>query len=151
MELDPDFREFVRLFIDNEVRFLIIGGYALAAHGAPRYTGDLDAWIWLDRTNAERVVEALRQFGFGSLGLSVADFTTNDTVIQLGRPPHRIDLLTTIDGVSFDDAWTRRIECTAGDLSFPCISKEDLIANKRAVGRPQDLVDVERLKNLPGG
>ena len=151
MDLDPDFREFVQLFIDNEVRFLIIGGYALAVHGAPRYTGDLDAWIWLDRTNAERVVEALRQFGFGSLGLSVADFTTNDTVIQLGRPPHRIDLLTTIDGVSFDDAWTRRVQFTAGDLSVPCISREDLIANKSAVGRPQDLADVERLKNLPGG
>lgn len=145
MRLDPDFKEFVERFTANEVRFLIVGGYAVAAHGLPRYTGDFDAWIWVSPDNATRVLRALNEFGFGSLGLTEADFNQENQVVQLGFPPHRIDILTSIDGVDFESAWRRRmtIELDGGPLSF--IGLEDLLTNKRAVGRPQDLADVERL------
>ena len=145
MELDKDFNEFVELFIAHEVRFLIVGGYALAAHGLPRFTGDLDAWVWADEANAARILAALGDFGFGDVGVTVADFSRADSIVQLGFPPYRIDILTSIDGVAFDDAWTRRVTMDVGSLRVPFISREDLIVNKRAVGRPQDLADVDRL------
>lgn len=109
MRLDPDFREFVESFNDHDVRYLVVGGYALAAHGLPRATGDFDAWVWVGGDNAQRVVEALTAFGFGSLGLAITDFDRADSVIELGYPPYRIDILTSIDGVEFDDAWSRRL------------------------------------------
>lgn len=146
MELDPDFNEFVQLLLANEVRFLIIGGYALAAHGAPRYTGDLDTWLWIDSDNAHRVLLTLENFGFGSLGITREDLLTPDTEIQLGYPPHRIDLLTGIDGVDFGDAWSRHVEFDINGVRVPFISREDLIANKKAVARPQDLADVAKLE-----
>ncbi len=146
MELDQDFNEFVQLLLANDVRFLIIGGYALAAHGAPRYTGDLDTWLWVNRDNANRVLVVLESFGFGSLNITREDLLSPDTVIQLGYPPHRIDLLTGIDGVGFDDAWTRRVEFVINGELVPFISREDLITNKKAVARPQDLADVAKLE-----
>ena len=94
MELSPDFQEFVRSFVEHDVQFLIVGGYALAAHGHPRYTKDLDVWVWPDPSNAERVVGALAAFGFGELGLTASDFRDPDVVVQLGREPQRIDILT---------------------------------------------------------
>jgi hypothetical protein len=145
MDLDKDFREFVELFTAHEVRFLIVGGYALAAHGLPRFTGDLDAWVWVDSDNSERIVAALRDFGFGDVGITISDFDREDSVVQLGFPPSRIDILTSIDGVRFDDAWNRRVVIDVGALKVPFISREDLIVNKRAVGRPQDIADVNRL------
>ncbi len=145
MQLDQDFNEFVGLFLDNDVRFLIVGGYALAAHGLPRLTGDLDAWIWISDENAERVIKALTEFGFGALGLTVADFNRRDSVVQLGYPPHRIDILTEIEGVSFEPSWGRRLEVVLDGRLVPIIGREDLIANKRASGRPQDIADVARL------
>ena len=145
MDLDPDFHEFVASFIDNDVRFLIVGGYALAAHGLPRYTGDLDAWVWVDAENARRVVAALTSFGFGSLDLDAEDFTLPDVVVQLGHSPLRIDVLTSIDGVSFEAAWPRRLIVSIDGLDVPFISRDDLIANKRAADRPQDRADVARL------
>lgn len=147
MELDHDFNEFVQLLLANNVRFLIIGGYALAAHGAPRYTGDLDTWIWLNPDNAARLLLVLDSFGFGSLDISREDLLNPDTVIQLGYPPHRIDLLTGIDGVGFDEAWNRRVEFEVNGRQVPFISREDLITNKKAVARPQDLADVAKLEN----
>jgi len=123
----------------------IVGGYALAAHGLPRYTGDLDAWVWVDTENARRVMAALTSFGFGSLGLKEADFVTPDVVVQLGHPQLRIDLLTSIDGVNFDDAWPRRVILSIGGIDVPFIGRDDLIANKRAADRPQDRADVARL------
>lgn len=147
MQLDQDFNEFVGLFLDNDVRFLIVGGYAVAAHGLPRLTGDLDAWIWVGDDNASRVIQALAEFGFGTLGLTVDDFNHRDSVVQLGYPPHRIDILTDIDGVSFESAWEQRIEVEIGGRSVPFIGRDDLIANKRASGRPQDVADVARLTN----
>lgn len=149
MDLDRDFREFVGSFIGHEVRFLLIGGYALAAHGLPRATGDLDTWVWLDRDNASKIIAALDEFGFGSLGLSVDDFVEPEIVVQLGCPPHRIDIITSIDGVDFDDAWERRMMVNVGGVEVPIIGREELILNKIAAGRPQDLADVARLRAGP--
>ena len=149
MKMDRDFREFVESFLDHDVRFLIVGGYALAAHGAPRYTGDLAAWLWVDRGNAEKIIAALADLGFGSLGIAITDLIDPDLVIQLGYPPRRIDLLTGIDGVDFNDAWDRRIEIDVDGQKIPFISRTDLIANKTAAGRPQNLADVARLEPNP--
>jgi hypothetical protein len=147
MEMDQDFNEFVELFLDHDVRFLIVGGYALAAHGVPRYTGELDAWLWVDAGNAARTLQALDEFGFGTLGIDVSDLTNTDSVVQLGYPPHRIDLLTVIDGVAFDEAWERRVEVEVSGRTVPFISRQDLIVNKLAAARPQDLADVDRLQS----
>jgi len=150
MQLDEDFSEFVALLAAHDVRYMIVGGYALAAHGLPRATGDLDAWIWTDQQNAQRLLEALEEFGFGGIGISESDLTSADCVVQLGYPPYRIDLLTRIDGVEFDDAWTRHIQLVLGGVTVPFIGRTDLIVNKRAVGRPQDVADVKRLTEHPG-
>lgn len=145
MQLDPDFREFVESFNEHEVRYLVVGGYALAAHGLPRATGDFDAWVWIGGDNAERVLAALTAFGFGSLGLEVADFDRADSIVQLGYPPYRIDILTSIDGVEFDDAWSRRLSVEADGLALEIIGREDLVRNKVVADRPQDRADVARL------
>lgn len=145
MHLDRDFREFVESFVAHEVRFLVVGGYALAAHGLPRATGDLDAWVWVDPANADRIVAALTDFGFGDLGLTPRDFLTPGVVVQLGYPPVRIDILTSIDGVEFDAAWPRRMTIEIDGLPVDVIGRDDLVANKRATGRTQDAADVERL------
>jgi hypothetical protein len=146
MHLDPDFSEFVECFTVHDVRYLVVGGYALAAHGLPRATGDFDAWIWVDDENAKRVVAALTAFGFGQLGLTVDDFNRPDSVVQLGYPPYRVDILTSIDGVDFSDAWTRRLTVEVDGRPLQIIGRADLVANKVAAGRPQDLADVERLR-----
>lgn len=145
MDLDPDFREFVESFVAHDVRFLVVGGYALAAHGLPRATGDLDAWVWIHPDNAQRIIRALTDFGFGDLGLTADDFSQPDTVVQLGYPPYRIDVITTIDGVDFDDAWANKLTIDVDGLRFDVIGRNDLIQNKRAAGRAQDVADVERL------
>ena len=149
MQFDKDFSEFVALLAAHDVRYMIVGGYALAAHGLPRATGDLDAWIWTDQQNAERLLVVLEKFGFGGIGISESDLTADDCVLQLGYPPYRIDLLTRIDGVEFEAAWGRHIELVLGGVKVPFIGRDDLIANKRAVGRPQDVVDVKRLTEFP--
>ena len=146
MEMDQDFKEFGRLLLEHDVRFLIVGGYAVAVHGAPRFTGDLATWIWIDGANAERLLAELEDFGFGSLPLSVDDLVAPDLVIQLGYPPHRIDLLTGIDGIEFDEAWERRISVRIDEDELPFISRDDLITNKLAAGRPKDLADVAALE-----
>ncbi len=148
MHLDPDFKEFVESFIAHDVRFLVIGGYAVAAHGLPRATGDFDAWVWIDSSNARRIVGALADFGFGDLDLGEDDFNREDSVVQLGYPPYRIDIITSIDGVDFEQAWERRMLVDVDDLVLNIIGRDDLIRNKVAVGRPQDLADVERLRQL---
>jgi hypothetical protein len=109
MELNRDFQEFLKFFIGHDVRFLIVGGYALAAHGHPRYTKDLDVWVWADPSNAQRVVDALEEFGFGGLGLSPTDFEETDAVVQLGREPQRIDILTFATGLDFAEAYENRV------------------------------------------
>ena len=145
MELNHDFQEFLRSFVAHDVRFLIVGGYALAAHGHPRYTKDLDVWVWTDSTNAERVVAALEEFGFGGLGLSVSDFEEPGMVVQLGREPQRIDILTFASGLLFSEAYERRVTVEVGDVPVPFISLDDLRTNKLATGRLRDLADVAEL------
>ena len=145
MELNPDFQEFLRSFVDHDVRFLIVGGYALAAHGHPRYTKDLDVWVWTDPDNASRVIEALEDFGFGGLGLSAADFEDPDMVVQLGREPQRIDILTFATGLSFEQAYAARITVEIGGVPVPFISVDDLRTNKLATGRLRDRADVADL------
>lgn len=145
MRLNRDFSEFIACFVDNDVRFLVVGGYALAAHGHPRYTKDLDVWVWLDPTNAERILAALDDFGFGDLDLTAADFLDPDVVVQLGHEPQRVDLLTFLSGVEFDDAYGRRVLVDVDGLDVPFIGRDDLRANKLASGRLQDLADAEQL------
>ena len=145
MKLDKDFNEFVELFVANGVRFLIVGGYALAAHGYPRATDDFDAWVWANSENAEKIVECLAEFGFGSLNLTTDDFTTLDRVVQLGYPPYRIDIITSISGVEFENAWANRWVIDVDGMQVPFIGRDDLLTNKRATGRPKDLLDVEYL------
>lgn len=150
--LNRDFKEFAELLGAKGVDYLLVGGYALAAHGHPRYTGDIDFWVRPTEQNLIRLLDALRDFGFGSLGLGVDDFAA-DTVVQLGHPPRRIDLLTAIDGVSFDACFLRREEVEVDGLRLKIIGLEDFKANKRASGRAKDLADLECLEppRLPRG
>jgi predicted nucleotidyltransferase len=143
--LNPDFRELLELLDRHDVRFLVVGGYSVALHGHPRYTKDLDLWILADGSNAERLLAALGDFGFGSLGLSAGDFTAPGHVVQLGVAPARIDLLTSLSGVDFETCWARRETVDVDGLRLPVISLDDLRANKRALGRHQDLADLEAL------
>jgi hypothetical protein len=144
--LTKDFVEFIECCVARDVKFLIVGGYALAAHGHPRATKDLDVWILMEQGNAEQLVGALDDFGMESVGLEASDFIEPDIVVQLGYPPLRIDLLTSASGVEFETCWSRRMMATVGSVEAGFISYEDLIANKRASGRPQDAVDVEVLE-----
>jgi hypothetical protein len=148
MELDRDFSEFIASCTAHDVRYLIVGGYAVAAHGYPRFTKDLDVWFWMDARNADRLISALNDFGFGSLGLTPNDFLEPGAIVQLGYPPKRIDILTQPDGVRFDDCWERRVEVEIGGQRVPFISAHDLIVNKKASGRPQDIADVAVLLEM---
>jgi predicted nucleotidyltransferase len=142
--LNRDFKEFAELLNAKGVEYLVVGGYALAAHGHPRYTGDIDFWVDAAPENIARLLSVLSDFGFGSLGLSAADFNT-DTVVQLGQPPRRIDLLTAIDGVEFDACFVRRELVELAGVQLNIIGLEDFKANKLAAGRLKDLADVESL------
>jgi predicted nucleotidyltransferase len=142
--LNRDFREFAGLLDARGVDYLIVGGYALAAHGHPRYTGDIDFWVRPEPQNIARLLQALQDFGFGSLGLSAADFVA-DSVVQLGQPPRRIDLLTSIDGVDFAACFTRRDSVVVDGVRLDIIGLEDFKTNKRAAGRLKDLADLESL------
>ncbi|HEX8265796.1 MAG TPA: DUF6036 family nucleotidyltransferase [Pyrinomonadaceae bacterium] len=143
--LNPDFREFVELLNSNSVKYLIVGGYAVAFHGHPRYTKDLDVWLELSEENAERVVQALRDFGFGSLNFTKEDFLLTGQVVQLGYPPSRIDLINSPDGVDFAECFASRIEIEIEGLKISIIDLENLKKNKKASGRLQDLADLEKL------
>lgn len=146
--LNPDFKELLQCFNDAEVEYLLVGGYALAAHGVPRYTGDIDLWVRISAKNAQRILRALDTFGLGPLNLSSEDFLAENQVVQLGYPPVRIDLLTTLDGLDFDQAKTSAGFLQAEGVNIPLLSRDDLIRNKKASGRLQDLADVERLEAL---
>jgi len=144
--LNQDFREFIQSLNDNGVRYLVIGGYAVAFHGHPHYTKDIDIWIGMHAENAANIVKALEQFGFASLGLQVSDFTAPDQFILLGYPPNRIDLITTTPGVDFDTCFTARVQTEIDGLQVNFIDLENLKRNKKAVGRHQDLADIENLE-----
>lgn len=148
MDLSRDFHEFFSSLERHEVRYLLIGGYAMAAHGVPRFTKDLDIWVWMDPENAGAMLAALDEFGFGGLGLTEGDLLADDTIIQLGYPPQRIDVLTTPSGVRFEDCWDGRLEIAIDGLTIPVLGLQGLIDNKTAAGRDQDLVDVRVLRRL---
>ncbi len=145
MEIQPDFKELLELFNAHKVKYLIVGGYALAFHGAPRYTGDIDIFVSPDAKNAIRILKALDEFGFGSVGLTEEDLKTPNKVVQLGFPPVRIDIITSISGVSWDDAFKKHEQGEYGDIPVNYIGKEHYVANKRASGRKKDLADLEAL------
>jgi hypothetical protein len=143
-----DWFDFIAALLDAQARFLIVGAHALAAHGVPRATQDMDVWIDPTAHNAVRVWDAMQRFGApaDALGIAMADLTTPDTVIQFGLPPNRIDLLTSINGVSsFDDAWSARLEQDVRGRSVPFLGRAAFVANKRASGRHKDLGDIESL------
>lgn len=146
MVLNQDFKEFIQSLNNNQVRYLVVGGYAVAFHGHPRYTKDIDIWVNRDSENAARIVAALDDFGFGELGLTESDFLEPGQIIQIGYPPNRIDLLTSIKGVEFVDCYRSRVIVGLEGLTLNFIDLDSLIQNKIASGRYQDLADVENLK-----
>lgn len=145
--LNQDFKEFLELLRRHSVRYLIVGGYSVAIHGHPRYTKDLDVWIFAESGNATRLLAALDDFGFASLELKEEDFTVPGYVIQLGQPPIRIDLLTSLTGVEFEQCWNNKLTLDLDGMDLPFISLEDLKTNKQALGRHQDLADLENLSS----
>lgn len=148
MSISKDFEELFALFTAHGVKALVVGGHAFAFHARPRYTKDIDIWIEPTPENAERLLRALEDFGFGGLGLTVKDFTEARRFVQLGYPPNRIDLLTSIPGVDFAEAWANRIEDLYGNQTVAYLGRDELIRNKEAAGRPQDLADLAVLKRF---
>jgi len=142
MFLNKDYQEMLSALNDAGADYLVVGAYALAAHGNMRATGDIDIWVRPTLENARKVWLALEVFKAPKRGLKLEDFCTPDIVYQIGVVPFRIDLLTAIDGVAFDDAWENREETAFGGVRFAVLGRVDLLANKRASGRPKDLVDV---------
>lgn len=145
MKLVRDFEAFIELLNKNEVKYLVVGGYAFAIHAYPRFTNDIDFLILTTQSNAEKIILALNEFGFSASNISPEVLLKEGKVIQLGRPPYRIDLLTSIDGVNFTEAWKRKVVGKYGNQTLYFISKEDLILNKKASGRRKDLEDLEDL------
>ena len=144
--LSKDFKEFIELLNECKVRYLVVGGYAVAFHGHPRYTKDLDVWIDLSPVNANNILNALKKFGFGSLGLKQDDFLESDQIVQLGYPPNQIDILTALKDLKFEDCYKAKVEVEIQGLHINFIDIESLKKNKRATGRPQDLADAENLE-----
>ena len=145
MEVQQDFRDLLELFNKHKVDYIVVGAYALGFHGAPRYTGDLDVFVQPEPINARNIVRALHEFGFGSVGITEADFEGEGRVVQLGYPPVRVDIITSITGVSWEQARSGRAQGQFGDLLVYYLGRDDLIANKRALGRKKDLADLEAI------
>ncbi|MDB5159212.1 MAG: nucleotidyltransferase family protein [Mucilaginibacter sp.] len=146
MMFEPDFVDFIELLNRHDVAYMVIGAHALAFHGRPRHTGDLDIWIEPSNENATKMVALLKEFGFGSLGLKEADFLKPNYVTQLGYPPLRIDILNSISGVEFSEAYINKIEGEVDGLKINFINVTEFIQNKEASGRQKDLGDVAALK-----
>lgn len=148
MKLHRDLREFIELLNSHGVEYLVVGGHAVAFHGHPRFTADIDFWVRPENGNGRRLVEVLRGFGFEQLGLAANDFVEPERIVQLGQPPHRIDLLTSVSGVDFDTAWQTREAGVLDGLPVSFLALESLIENKLASGRANDLADVAQLKAI---
>jgi hypothetical protein len=143
---NQDFKEFIESLNANQVRYLVVGGYAVALHGHPRYTKDLDVWVECSPDNALALLKALGQFGMGSLGLTVDDFLVPDQVVELGYPSNRIDILMGISGIEFGDCYPQRVKVVLDGVEVNFIDLENLRKNKKASGRLQDLADLENLE-----
>lgn len=146
MGLHRDFKEFIESLNTHKVKYLVVGGYAVAFHGHPRYTKDLDVWVSRDRANLTKLVEALRHFGVGALGYSTEALSPPDTFIQIGVPPVRIDILNSLLGVRFVDCYRKRNRKKIDGIEISFIDIESLMKNKAAVGRKRDLADIEDLR-----
>lgn len=149
--VNRDFRDLLAAFGARDVRFLIVGAYAVTFHARPRFTKDLDVWVEPSEANAPRVVQALAEFGapLQVHGVTAADFVRPGVVYQMGLPPNRIDILTAVDGLDFAACWPRRVVSAYADVAVHYLAKSDLILNKRHVARPQDLEDVKALEREP--
>ena len=147
--MNSDFSDLLRLMAEHQVRFLVVGGYAVIRYTEPRYTKDLDLWIEPTAENAERCFRALAAFGAPLAGLGPLDFTQQGYIYQMGVAPTRVDVLMALPSLSFADAFDRRVVIELDGLTIPILSKDDLIASKLAAGRPQDLLDVESLRDSP--
>lgn len=148
MTLDQDFEDFVSLLNKHDVAYMVVGGYALAFHGKPRHTGDLDIWIETSESNAEKMCAVLVDFGMASLSLSKSDFLEEGTITQIGYPPLRIDILNEIDGVNFREAYANKLIIDVEGMPVNYIGLDDLIKNKKASGRHQDISDIKSLNKL---
>ncbi len=146
MEIQQDFKELLELLNAHNVQYVIVGAYAMAFHGVPRFTGDIDILVKPDSANAEKILAALKEFGFGSVDLTESDFDEPDKVVQLGVSPVRIDLITSLTGVSWKQAFSTRVEGSYGDLKVYYLGRNELISNKKSLGRKKDLADVEALE-----
>jgi predicted nucleotidyltransferase len=148
MTLEKDFEDFVCLLNKHSVDYMIVGGYALAFHGKPRHTGDLDIWINVSEENALRIVRVVNEFGMASLGMTEGDFSQKGIITQIGYPPLRIDILNEIDGVDFTEAYPNKLIIDIDGLPVNYIGLDDLIKNKQASARNQDIADINELKKL---
>lgn len=148
MEIDNDFKEFIQLLNEFDVKYLVIGGYAVNYYGYPRYTKDIDFWIWLTEENIKKLLEVLEEFGFANINLSINDFMSPDSIIQLGYEPYRIDLLVDLDGLDFEKCYSQKNNIELDDINVNFLSLQDLINNKRKSGRLQDLADAEKLEQI---
>ena len=149
--MNPDFRDLLHAFSVADVRFVVVGAYAVAAHGAPRATGDIDVFIEASEENARRVMKALRHFGAALHDLTEEDLARVGTVFQMGVPPRRIDVLTHISGLEFAEVWDRRMAARFADVDCYMIGLEDLLHNKRATGREKDARDATALERILAG
>lgn len=145
MQPNSDFKELLNLFNQQQVRYLVVGGYAVIHHTEPRYTKDLDVWISTEAENAARVYHALQLFGAPLLDVTVQDFQTPGLVYQMGRAPTRVDILMGLKGIEFEEAWASRVEADFGGVPVFILARAHLLINKRLAGRPQDLMDIESL------
>ena len=148
MLVNSDFKDLLRTFNDSQVKYLVVGGYAVIKYAEPRYTKDIDLWISADKDNAAAVYKALRTFGAPLTGLTEDDFAHEGYFYQLGVAPLRVDILMSVPGLEFDQAWGRRVMVDFDGIMIPFISKQDLITSKMASGRPQDLIDAKLLREM---
>ena len=146
MIINKDFKEFLELLNKNQVKYLIVGGYAAAFHGHPRYTKDIDIWILMEKSNAENILKTLAEFGFPDLGITEGDLVSPEVVIQLGYAPNRIDLITEVSGLTFNDCYEKRVIVDVEGVKINFIDLESLKKNKKSSGRHQDLADLESLE-----
>ena len=148
MTLAQDFEDFVKLLNKYQVDYMVVGGYALAFHGKPRHTGDLDIWINTSELNAEKLIIVIKEFGLASLGLTKLDFMIEGYVTQIGYPPLRIDILNSIDGVKFEDAFPNKLMVDSNGIEIKYIGLKEFIENKTALGRSQDIADLKEIKTI---